>query len=85
VLKFKRETDLIMPGAPKASALVAPQVPSLPTRNEWGESWREGNLNIARLLFPALSSFLRQEEREKGSAIGHVSTRVATNGLSGTH
>ena len=38
---------------------------SLPARNEWGESWREGNLNKTRLLSPALSSFLRQEEREK--------------------
>ena len=45
-------------------ALVSTQVPSLPTRNEWGESWREGYLNKTRLLSPALSSFLRQEERE---------------------
>jgi hypothetical protein len=49
-------------------------------QNEWGESWREGNPNKTRLLSPALSSFLRQEEREKGSEIGHFSTCVDTNG-----
>jgi hypothetical protein len=60
--------------------LVSTQVPSPPTRNEWGESWREGDLHKTRLLSPALSSFLRQEEREKCSAIGHFSTCVDTNG-----
>jgi hypothetical protein len=59
--------------------LVFADVPSLPTRNERGESWREGNFNKTPLLSPALSSFLRQEEREKGSAIGHFSARVDTN------
>src|SRR2546430_9325448 len=39
--------------------------PSLPARNERGESWREGKQN--GLLAPALSSFFG-EEREKGSA-----------------
>jgi hypothetical protein len=67
-------------GAP-LSPLVTTQVPSLPTRNEWGESWREGDLNKTRLLSPALSSFLRQEEREKCSAIGNFSICVDTNGL----
>jgi hypothetical protein len=53
-------------------------------RNEWGESWRKGNLTEPRLLSPALSSFLRQEEREKCSEIGHSPTCVDTNGgLSG--
>ena len=37
----------------------------LSLRNEWRESRREGNLNKTHLLSPALSSFLRQEEREK--------------------
>ena len=67
------------PASPQRSPLVSAQVPSLPTRNEWGESWREGNLNKTRLLSPALSSFLRQEEREKCSATGHLSTCVDTN------
>jgi hypothetical protein len=61
-------------GEPAPRALVSAQVPSLPTRNEWGESWREGYLNKTYLLSPALSSFLRQEEREKCFAIGHFST-----------
>src|ERR1022692_2380111 len=37
---------------------------SLPARNEWGESRREGWSQKRFLLSPALSSFLRQEERE---------------------
>jgi hypothetical protein len=40
---------------------------SLSARNEWGESRREGPLGPLQqtnLLSPALSSFLRQEERE---------------------
>src|SRR2546430_16234841 len=41
--------------------------PSLPARNERGESWREGKLMKNGLLSPALSSFFG-EEREKGSA-----------------
>jgi hypothetical protein len=65
--------------APHPGTLVSTQVPSLPTRNEWGESWREGNFNKTRLLSLALSSFLRQEEREKCSAIEHFSTCVDTN------
>ena len=40
--------------------------PSLPARNERGESWREGKVTINGLLSPALSSFF-EEEREKGS------------------
>src|ERR1022692_3737967 len=36
---------------------------SLPARNEWGES-RRGVVPKKFLLSPALSSFLRQEERE---------------------
>jgi hypothetical protein len=52
---------------------------SLPARNEWGESWREGNLNKTGLLSPALSSLLRQEEREKCSAIGLFLTCIDTN------
>ena len=53
---------------------------SLSPREEWGERWREGNLNKPRLLSPPLSSFLRQEEREKCSPIGHFSVCVDTNG-----
>jgi len=41
--------------------------PSLPARNERGESWREGKLTKNGPLSPALSSFFG-EEREKGSA-----------------
>src|SRR5438876_12240896 len=41
--------------------------PSLPARNERGESWREGKLTKNGLLSPALSSFFG-EEREKGIA-----------------
>ena len=41
--------------------------PSLPLRNERGESWREGKLMKNGLLSPTLSSFFG-EEREKGSA-----------------
>src|SRR5205809_1733002 len=41
--------------------------PSLPARNERGESWREGKLIKNDLLSPTLSSFFG-EEREKGSA-----------------
>ncbi len=41
--------------------------PSLPARNERGESRREGKLMKNGLLSPALSSFFG-EEREKGSA-----------------
>jgi hypothetical protein len=59
--------------------LVSTQVPSLPARNEWGESRREGNLNKTHLLSPALSSFLRQEERGKCPEIGHPLTCVDTN------
>ena len=50
-------------------------VPSLPTRNEWAQSWKEENLNQTRPLSSSHSSFLRQEEREKCSAIGHFSTQ----------
>jgi hypothetical protein len=53
--------------------------PSLPARNEWGESRREGNLNKTHLLSPALSCFLRQEERGKCPEIGHPLTCVDTN------
>jgi len=42
--------------------------PSLPARNEWGESRREGKLMKNGLLSPRLSSFFR-EEREKRSAV----------------
>ena len=42
--------------------------PSLPARNEWGESWREGKLRKNSLLSPALSSFFG-EERENGNAV----------------
>src|SRR5438552_11964278 len=38
--------------------------PSLPLRNERGESWREGKLMKNGLLSPTLSSFFG-EEREK--------------------
>src|SRR5437667_10611188 len=38
--------------------------PSLPARNERGESWREGKLMKNGLLSPTLSSFFG-EEREK--------------------
>ncbi|PYT46109.1 MAG: hypothetical protein DMG45_00370 [Acidobacteria bacterium] len=41
--------------------------PSLPARNERGESWREGKLTKNGLLSPALYSFFG-EEREKGIA-----------------
>jgi len=41
--------------------------PSLPARNERGESRREGKLTKNCLLSPALSSFF-EEEREKGCA-----------------
>ena len=41
--------------------------PSLPARNERGDSWREGKLTKNGLLSKALSSFFG-EEREKGSA-----------------
>jgi len=41
--------------------------PSLPLRNERGESWRQGKLIKNDLLSPTLSSFFG-EEREKGSA-----------------
>ena len=44
------------------------------------ESWREGYLNKTRLLSPTLSSFLRQEERERCSAIGLFFTCADTNG-----
>jgi len=40
--------------------------PSLPARNEWGESWREGKLDGNGLLSPPSPPF--GEEREKESA-----------------
>ena len=45
-------------GVLSPKALVSAQVPSLPTRNEWGESWREGDQQNAPplpgpLLLPA--------------------------------
>ena len=64
--------------APKISVVQPQRALSSPSP-QWGESWREGNLNKTRLLSPALSSFLRQEERGKCSAIGHFSTCVDTN------
>jgi hypothetical protein len=39
---------------------------SLPARNEWGESWREGNPKKKFLLSATLSSLLCREELEKG-------------------
>jgi len=64
-------------------AAVSTQVPSLPTRNEWGESWRGGDLNKthAALLSRTLSSFLRQEAKEEPSAIEYFSTCADTNWL----
>ena len=41
--------------------------PSLPLRNERGESWRQGKLIKNDLLSPTLSSFFG-EGREQGSA-----------------
>ena len=41
---------------------------SLPARNEWGESRREGQLIKNRLLSPTLSSFLRRRGRENAVA-----------------
>ncbi len=43
---------------------VAGLEPSRPTRNEWGESRREGRSTVLNSSLPALSSVLRQEERE---------------------
>jgi hypothetical protein len=53
----------------------------LSPRGTSGERAGERGINKTRLLTPTLSSFLRQEEREKGSAIGHFSTCVDTNAL----
>ena len=50
----------------RGTSLISPKPPS-----HWGESGREGNLSQSRLPSPSLSSFRRQAEREKGSAIGH--------------
>ena len=55
------------PSIPRLTPLVSTQVPSLPARNEWGESRREGKPNASTSSPPALSSFLRQEEREETS------------------
>jgi hypothetical protein len=52
---------------------------TLSPRGTSGERAGERGINETRLLSPALSSFLRQEEREKCSAIGHFSSCVDTN------
>jgi hypothetical protein len=57
VMKYSRR-EAILEVVPAASGASLS-----PARNERGESRREGSLN-KRLLSPALSSFLRQEERE---------------------
>src|SRR6266480_1022904 len=46
-------------GSPTVLAMKGAEgaFPSLPARNERGESWREGKLTKNRLLSPALSSF----------------------------
>ncbi len=46
---------------------VACSCPSLPTRNEWGESRREGRSAELNSSSPTLSSLLRREERENGT------------------
>ena len=51
-----------------------------PHEERVGRELERGDLNKTRLLSPALSSFLRQEERKKCSAIWHFSTCVDTNG-----
>src|SRR5436309_7695319 len=53
--------------------------PSLPARNERGESWREGKLMKNGLLSPTLSSSFG-EEREKG-----IAAAVQANYLPNTH
>src|SRR5881392_2520334 len=53
--------------------------PSLPARNERGESWREGKLMKNGLLSPTLSSFFL-EEREKG-----IAAAIQANYLPNTH
>src|SRR5439155_24486224 len=54
--------------------------PSLPARNERGESWREGRLTKNSLLSPALSSFLGRRGRSHRASVRRASeirTRAA--------
>src|ERR1051325_1287745 len=52
----------------------------LPARNERGEGRGEGKSNKDRLLSPALSSFVPQEEREKSSVHGPKACAIAKEG-----
>src|SRR5437667_12695601 len=56
--------SLIVFGMKKAEGVL----PSLPARNERGESWREGKLMKHGLFSPTLSSFFGEEREERIAA-----------------